>query len=304
MEIHTGLAGVYAAAVTPLNEDLSPALTDLLSLMEFLAERGCHGALLCGTTGEGPSFSPAERMDIWKSAAEIRHNYPDFKLLAGTGTPSLTETTELTRAAFDLGMDGVVVLPPYYYRSAPEEGLFNWFNQVIERAVPPQGAFIGYHIPGISGVPLSTNLIARLSYKHPGQFIGLKDSSNDLNHARLLGETFGSELLIMSGNDLLFEQALESGASGCITAMANLASPDLRRVWDAHQKGVRDEETQARLDAIRALKDSYPPAASLIKALLHRLHQFPLWPVRPPLTPMPEPLIEKAAEELTAIRNV
>ncbi len=106
--------GVFAAALTPLNQDGSLDLEHVLPYLDFLAKRGCHGALLFGTTGEGPSFSPRERIRLGKVAREITQTHPDFMLLMGTGTPSLTETIELTRSAFDLGMQGVVVLPPYF----------------------------------------------------------------------------------------------------------------------------------------------------------------------------------------------
>jgi 4-hydroxy-tetrahydrodipicolinate synthase len=106
------LSGVYAAAVTPLKPDFSPDADAIPHLLGFLAGRGCHGALMLGTTGEGPSFSPAERDGIWRAAMRVRQEHPDFRLLAGTGTPSLTETIDLTRLAFELGFDGVVTLPP------------------------------------------------------------------------------------------------------------------------------------------------------------------------------------------------
>ena len=102
------LSGVYAAAVTPLKPDLSPDLEAVAPFLSFLASRGCHGALIFGTTGEGPSFSPAEREAIWRAALQVREQAPNFRLLAGTGTPSLTETIDLTRLAFELGYDGVV----------------------------------------------------------------------------------------------------------------------------------------------------------------------------------------------------
>jgi len=87
------LAGVYAAAVTPLRVQPDPSL-DLEAvpvLLKFLASRGCHGIVLFGTTGEGPSFSPTEREMLMRSACEIRESMPGFRLLAGTGTPSLSE---------------------------------------------------------------------------------------------------------------------------------------------------------------------------------------------------------------------
>ena len=298
------LSGVYAAAVTPLRTDYSPDTEAVPGLLEFLAERGSHGVLLFGTTGEGPSFAPRERLDVWQSAGEIRKTHPDFHLLAGTGTPSLQETIELTQAAFERGFDAVVVLPPYYFRSAHEDGLFAWYSLVIQRAVPMGKFLLGYHIPSVSGVGLSLNLLARLKEAFPNRFAGLKDSSADIDHARKLGDRFGSQLLVLSGTDRLFSQALQMSASGCITALANICSPDLRRVWDAHQRGESDPEAQERLNAARRVSESYPPAPPLLKMMLARRYGFPLWPVRPPLLPLSPETAEKAASEMNAAVNV
>ena len=189
------LAGVYSAAVTPLKADFSPDLEAIPSLLDFLAGRGCHGILLLGTTGEGPSFSPEERLGILRAALQVRGMLPatqdgTYKILAGTGTPSLTETIALTRSAFDLGYDGVVVLPPYYYRKATDEGLFRYFSELIHKAVPSDGFLLGYHIPGTAGIGFSTDLLARLKDAFPHQFAGIKDSSHDADFARQAGRTF------------------------------------------------------------------------------------------------------------------
>jgi 4-hydroxy-tetrahydrodipicolinate synthase len=296
------LAGVYAAALTPLRPDFAsnftPDLDSIPLLLDWLAQRGCHGALLLGTTGEGPSFAPQERLAILRAACAVRQRRPDFRLLAGTGTPSLEETIELTRAAFDLGMDGVVVLPPYYFRKVSDEGLFAWFSEVLRRAVPAGGMLLGYHIPPISGVPISPELIERLIGAFPSQFAGLKDSSGDADYARLLGERFGQDLLLLNGTDRLLSLALQAGASGCITALANLCAPDLRRVWDSHRQGQPDGEAQARLNLARSVTERYPPAPPLLKALLSRKHGFPRWAVRPPLLPAADEIIEKAENEI------
>ena len=286
------LAGIYAAAVTPLDDENRPIPEAIPSLLEFLARRGCHGALVLGTTGEGPSFSPAERLAIMQAATRVRQVLPEFRLLAGTGTPSLTETAELTRAAFDLGYDGVVVLPPYYFRTASEEGLFRWFAALLKAAVPADGALFGYHIPQVSGVGFSLDLLARLREAFPN-FVGIKDSSGDPAHAEALGERFGDDLLVLNGNDRLLTHALAHHAGGAITALANLASPFARRVWDAHQQGEAAPEAQATLNAARDALEAFPPFAPTVKALLHALHGFPRWAVRPPLLPLTD---EKAAE--------
>ena len=298
MENFFKLSGVFAAALTPVNMDGSLALDDLPQLLTFLAGRGCHGALLFGTTGEGPSFSPAERLRLLKTAQSARQDLPEFNLLVGTGTPSLDETIELTRAAFDLGFEGVVVLPPYYFRKVSLEGLYAWFSQVIIRAVPTGGALLGYHIPGVSGVPLPLELLARLKDAYPHQFAGIKNSSGDPEHARQLGIHFGKDLLVFNGNDPLFNLALNNSASGCITALANSYSPYLRKIWDAFLAGAVDQAAQTTLEKARAVLDRYPPAPPFLKALLARRHGFPNWMVRPPLVPLPENLFTQIDLEL------
>ncbi len=303
MHTFSHLSGVYAAVVTPIKDDFSPDTRALPALLEFLIERGCHGALLLGTTGEGPSFAPSERLALMRSALQVRSTHPGFRLLAGTGTPSLTETIELTGAAFELGYDGVVVLPPYYFRKASDEGLYLWFSQVLQQAVPAGKALLGYHIPPVSGVSLSLALLSRLKDDFPDQFAGIKDSSGDIELAQRLGETFKQDLLVLNGNDRLFSLALRSAAAGCITAFANLGSPDLRQVWDGHQQGLDTVDHQARLISYRSVVERYQPFPPLIKALLAHQFRFPYWTVRPPLVPLAGEAVEQAAADLHSLWN-
>lgn len=292
------LSGVIAAAVTPLDREGKLLLDDLPPFLAFLARRGCHGALLLGTTGEGPSFSPQERELILRAACRVRQEFPEFRLLAGTGTPSLDESIRLTRQAFDLGYDGVIVLPPYYYRKPGDDGLFAWFSQLIRHAVPEGGALFAYHIPPLTGIGFSFDLLRRLRETFPGRFVGVKDSSGDPEHARQLGQIFGRDLLVYSGNDSLFAWALENMAGGCITLMTNLCSPDLRRVWEAHLAGKKDGEAQQRLETARAIMERYPPAPPLLKFLLPRLHGLPQWYPRLPLLPLSPVLQAEVWQEI------
>ena len=294
------LAGIYAAAVTPLRADFSIDLDSLPTLLEFLAGRGCHGALMFGTTGEGPSFAASERAALWRSAAQWRTSRPDFRLLAGTGSPSLTETVELNRLAFDLGFEAVVSLPPYYYRKASDDGLYKWFEEVILRSVPSDGALLGYHFPDVAGIGFSVPLLARLKDSFPQQFAGIKDSSHDPQLAEGLGDMFGEELLVLTGTDSYLSLALENQAGGCITAPANLISPDLREVWDLRRAGGDASAAQARVDQQRHILEQYPPFPPTLKALLHRLHGLPRWPVRPPLVELSDEKLEQAAGEFMA----
>ena len=291
------LSGVYAAALTPLTSAGTPDLDAVPDYLAFLAGRGCHGALLFGTTGEGPSFSMAERGTVWKVALRIREMHPEFRLLAGTGTPSLDETVALTKTAFNLGFDGVVVLPPYYYRNASDEGVYAWFERVIRQAVPSDGYLLGYHFPGVAGIGFSLDLLERLKQAFPVQFAGLKDSSHDPALAGDLGKRFGYGLAVFSGTDSYFSVALQNHASGCITAPANLISPGLREIYDTFSQDDDAGEAQARVTAQRHALEKYLPFPSVLKALVSRLHGFPLWPVRPPLTDLPAELTDQALSD-------
>ena len=295
---HT-LSGVYAAALTPLKDDSTPDLEAIPGFLAFLAERGCHGALVFGTTGEGPSFSPTERQVVWEAATRIREIHSGFRLLAGTGTPSLQETIELTSTAFDLGYDGVVVLPPYYYRGATEEGLYRWFERVIQEAVPGDGYLLGYHFPSVAGIGFSLELLKRLKDAFPLQFAGIKDSSHDPVLAGDLGKEFGSDLAVFTGTDSYFSMALQNQAAGCITAPANLISPDLRAIYDAFVLGEDHAEEQARVTARRHALEKYLPFPPTLKAFLARIHDFRRWPVRPPLVELSDESVEQALSEFS-----
>jgi 4-hydroxy-tetrahydrodipicolinate synthase len=300
------LAGVYAAAVTPLLEaspkgdkyDSNLDLETVPVFLQFLASRGCHGALFLGTTGEGPSYSPKEREILMRSVSVYRQQIPGFRLLAGTGTPSLIETIDLTRLAFDIGYDGVVVLLPYYFRKATDEGLFKWFSELITKAVPANKYLLGYHIPSVSGVGFSLDLIARLKDAFPIQFAGIKDSSHDEAYSAALGQRFGKDLLVLNGTDSHFHHALKNHAQGAITALANLISADLREIWDLYQEGKDPSEIQTRVTEKRHLLEKYMPFPPTLKALLHRLHDLPRWSVKPPLEELDEKKLEEVLEEL------
>lgn len=294
------LAGVYAAAVTPLKPDSTLDLESVPVLLRFLASRGCHGALFFGTTGEGPSFSPSEREALLRSVRAYRNIVPGFRLLAGTGTPSLSETIELTKLAFDLGYEAVVVLPPYYFRKATDDDLFNWFSEVIRKAVPSDKHLLGYHFPNVAGIGFSLELLARLKDAFPSQFAGIKDSSHDPALASALGKKFGSDFVAFTGTDSYLQLAMQNKAAGCITAAANLISPDLRKIWDLTQAGKDASEAQARVTRQRHILEEYPPFPPTLKALMRRMHGLPRWAVKPPLEELPDELAQIVEAKLNA----
>ncbi len=296
----TQFHGIFAAALTPMTAEGQVRPQDVPALLQALAQRGAHGALLLGTTGEGPSLAPAERRALLQAAVTSRPS-SDFRLLAGTGTPSLEQTIALTRMAFDLGLDGVVVLPPYYFRAADDEGLFAWFAAVLQRGVPAGGALLAYHIPQVSGVALSLDLLARLKDAFPRRFVGLKDSSGERAFAEALSARFGADLAVFTGNDRLLTHAWQQGAAGAITALANVASPILRAAWDALRAGQSATPWQARLNDLRATLERLGPFAAGLKAVVPELLGWPRWGLKPPLRAPSPP---RVAEVLPRLRDL
>lgn len=297
------LSGVYAAAITPLKADSSLALDDIPVFLDFLAKNGCHGALLLGTTGEGPSFSLKERLDIFRSAIKVREIHPKFRLFAGTGTPSLEETIQLTKSSFDMGFDAAVILPPYYYHRASSAGLTSWFKEILHRAVPEDRTILGYHFPEQTGVPIPIPVISTLRKSFPKKFAGFKDSTGDAGHTFQLGKSLDQNTLALVGNERLLLKTLEAGGSGCITAIANLQSQTLREIWDSFQGGKSSSGNQDYISALNEVLANYRPYPAAIKTLLHHIHGFPDWSVHLPLTPLPVETVDMLVNQYRTLIN-
>jgi 4-hydroxy-tetrahydrodipicolinate synthase len=296
-QLQSDLRGVYAAAVTPLTKTLLPDTDALPALLDFIAGRGCHGALLLGTTGEGPAFSVAERVAVMRSAAQHRAAHrPAFRLLAGTGSANLTDTIALTRAAFDLGLDAALALPAFYFKGVAPDGLAAYFEHLIEAAVPADGRLLVYHIPQVAGVGIPAQTLMRLRARYPQQFWGMKDSQDHLPHTQAVLAEFPG-LGVFAGSDAIMSEALAAGAAGAITALANITSPLNRQVWDAHVRGTTAPEAQARLTRARQVTAGLNGAA-VQKFALAELFGFPHWPVRPPLEDLPAGAKQRLAVEL------
>ena len=273
------LAGIICAIVTPFDSE-RPALDNLARHMRQLIDEGCNGILLMGTTGEGPSVGAADRKAIIETAMSFSD---EAAIIAATGASSLDDTIVNTKTAFDLGVDAVVTVPPYYYKGVSDEGLFDYFRTLFDKAVPTDGALLGYHIPQVTGIPFSTNLLRRLADHAGDRFAGVKDSSGDLEHGRHLIEHL-PEARIFVGTDHVLLGGLESGAAGCITAGANVFAPLAARVLQLYERNDDNRgRAQETLSAARRILDDFAPSAPTLKRLLRARYQTSGWECLPPL---------------------
>ena len=296
-----GISGVYCAAVTPLNADLSPDLKRLGEHCLSLLADGCHGIALLGTTGEANSFSVAERKAILEAA--LKTGVTPGQLAPGVGVAAIPDTVELTRHALSTGITRVVMLPPFYYKGVSDDGIFAAYARIIEAVADPRLQVILYHIPQTSAVPLSRPLVTRLIAAFPDTVVGLKDSSGDFANMQGLVED-NPGFAVMVGADPLFLPFLKIGGAGCITATSNLVPAALRTVYDHHADPARAAEVdmaQARLEAARATLNAYGQIPTIKAVLADRSGDSGWSRVRPPLMPFDPAKLGELRERMAAL---
>jgi 4-hydroxy-tetrahydrodipicolinate synthase len=282
------ITGVFCASVTPVTADLAPDHAAFAAHCRRLLEQGCDGVALLGTTGEANSFSTTERRALLDAA--ITGGIAPERLLPGTGVTAWTETLELTKHALSLGVNRVVMLPPFFYKGISDDGLFAVYAEIVERIGDRRLQVVLYHIPQFSAVPITFPVIERLRQRYPSVFIGIKDSSGDFNNMTALVERFPG-LSVLAGADPLMLPLLRKGGAGCITATSNLVGKDLSFIYRNYADPAQEravEEAQQRVVAERARVSRFAQIAS-IKALIARQTGHRTWSLmRPPLLPLTE----------------
>lgn len=280
--------GIISAMLTPFTSDVGPVDYEWLpKYVRFLEDSGLHGVLALGTTGEGPSMSVAERKRVLEIVLAHRGG---LAVIAGTGCAALTDTIALSNHALSQGADAVLVMPPFYIKGPDEQGILAYFRALAD-TLPPGARLMLYHIPQMTGVPVTTSIIEGLLESHPDRFYGIKDSSGDWDHARMLITRF-PRLRIFTGSDSLISRALAGGAAGAITALSSAFPRLARAIYDAYHSGGDVAAAQQRLDTLRALIDpvNTPPA---LKAALPWTSDLPETSVRLPLLPLPDEAVDR-----------
>jgi 4-hydroxy-tetrahydrodipicolinate synthase len=273
----TKLRGVIAAVATPVTEDGSPDIDRALKLARFLLDNGCNGLNVLGTTGEATSFSLDERKRVMTAYKD--KGMPLDRLMVGTGAAAVADAVALTRHAAELGFAGALVLPPFYYKGVPDDGLVAYIDTIVKATAAKPVPIYLYHYPQQSGLHWHAALVKRLLDTFGSRIVGLKDSSGDMNYAREAAAISKSFDVFPSTEAVLID-AKNGAFAGCISATAN-CNPDLcQRAWSAGDAAALDAAV-----TIRKLFDG-KPLVSGVKALLSHIHGDPaLSRMKPPLAP-------------------
>lgn len=291
--------GVWAASITPFNADLSIDTGALKAHVDWLLENGCNGVALMGTTGEGTSIGVNERLALIQ---EIEGNWAEDQIMIGVGTPSIPDTVALIHAAIDHEYSNVLMLPPYYFKTVSDDGLFQTVVEITRRLGREQPKIHMYDFPQMVGFPLSAGLQARLHDAWPEVVVGMKDSSGDFDKmAEVIHRIPGYN--VFAGTEELLTPVWLKGGAGCISATVNVTSRAAGRVWAAIEDGdVKEaEKAQAILSTQRLALQNWPMVPG-VKAVLrkyfpHRINRM----IRPPLLAMSDLDRERLFEALDEI---
>jgi 4-hydroxy-tetrahydrodipicolinate synthase len=290
--------GIMAAVLTPLDDDLAPNHGMWTAHCRWLLEQGCHGLAVLGTTSEANSFSLDERLAMLDALAAA--GIPGAKVVPGTGSCAIPDAVRLSKKAVEIGAAGVLVLPPFYYKLASDDGLFAAYSEIIERVADARLKVLLYHIPQNTGVPITHTLIERLLKAWPGTVVGIKDSAGDFANMEAMCRRFPG-FKVFSGSDSFLLPVLEAGGAGCITACNNVAAALSARLYAA--KGTPDAaRLHNELCAVREAIQAFPLIESL-KEIVADATGNPAWRrLRPPLMPLSRAQAAALQAELRACR--
>lgn len=274
--------GLWCAMLTPIGPDGGVDHSRFVRHANALLAHGVDGVAPFGTTGEGQSFSVKERAD--GLAALLAGRIPPERLVAATGCAALTDTIALTRDSVRAGCAGCLVLPPFFFKDMSDDGLYAWYARVIEAVADPRLRVFLYHIPQVSGVALSVDLVARLASAFPGVVAGVKDSEGNWSNTSALLERVPS-LAILVGHEPHLPRLLRAGGAGTICGVAN-AYPGMVRALLSPSVTAADEERIATFISI-LFQHPFLPA---LKAIVAAQTADPGWrSVRPPWVDLPAP---------------
>jgi 4-hydroxy-tetrahydrodipicolinate synthase len=271
-------SGVLAPVVTPFNRDLSTNAERLVEHCRWLLSKRV-GLAVFGTNSEANSMSVGEKIELLDRLVDA--GIQTARMMPGTGACALTDTVELTRHAVRTACGGVLMLPPFYYKTISDSGLFRYIAEVIERTGSDRLRIYLYHIPPIAHVGYSPALIERLVRQYPQTVAGIKDSSGDWSNTQAVLDLKLDDFRVFAGSESFLLQNMRAGGAGCISAVANISPAAIHQLYAGWQS-AEAESLQQRLNELRQLMMRYPMIPAL-KAVIARYNQEAEWAiVRPP----------------------
>lgn len=280
----TSRFGLSCAISTPFDRSGHVDVPRLVAHAQDRLTLGCDSITLFGTTGEGASVGLSARgriMDAMLKAGIA----PRTQLLSTVVASSIEDAADQAKLALDAGVRGMLLTPPFYFRGVSDEVIFAWFGQLFDRIGGSARDMFAYHLPSVTGMPLSVDLIGRLKRAFPGVIVGVKDSSATWSNTEALLAEHG-DLMILVGDERDLAKSVRMGGSGSICGVANVA-PEI--LIGAAKHGREDARIRPVVEAIIA-----HPVLPGIKALIAHQKRDPEWArMRPPMADLDRPSAAK-----------
>jgi len=288
--------GLIAASFTPMHEDGSLALEQTPSIIAHLITQGVSGVFVGGSTGEGPSLSVRERMDLAEAFIEAADGH--LPVIIHVGHNSISEAAGLAAHAEQAGADAIAAAPPAYYPVPTVEVLSNCLATIAESA--PTLPLYYYHIPRLTGVELDMVRLLELNRDRLPSFAGIKYSAASFDMLQRCVDDHGDRYNLLFGVDEMLLDGLVAGADGAVGSTFNFLAPLYTRVIESFQR--------EDLAAARALQEQ---AAGIVEAILSyashpalkatmRLVGVDCGPPRLPLEPLAASAVEALERDLRA----
>ena len=215
--------------LTPFHNDGSLNIDLFCAHAKAMLARGATGVTLFGTTGEGASIGLHERTDA--ISAMIASGVPKSVMTLGVCASAIADAVSQVEQGIVFGVTRFLLLPPFYFKGCEDQGLYDWHAQLFALA-DPRAKFILYHIPQVTQVPLSVELVLRLRANFPEKIMAIKDSAGQWDNTRALLDAGAIPVLV--GDERLLHKAAAIGGAGSICGMANLHTERMVRLFDTH----------------------------------------------------------------------
>ncbi len=226
-------SGVWTALITPMNDNGTVNYAELEGIVEAQIEAKIDGLVAVGTTGESPTLNPQEHLSVIDCVCKAaRGRVP---VLAGTGSNNTLEALHLTKEAEDLGVDGFLIVAPYYNKPS-QEGLFLHFGEIAKITEKP---IVLYSIPGRCGIEISNDVALRLRDEYP-HVRAMKEAGGKADKVADLHKIAGGKIDILSGDDGLAIEFMKRGAKGVISVASNIIPAEMVEMVSAANGGNFD----------------------------------------------------------------
>jgi 4-hydroxy-tetrahydrodipicolinate synthase len=283
---------VYSAVLTPFKKDLTIDTKLFISHCEFLLKNNISLAPL-GTTGEANSISISEKVDLIKTIA--KSDLPKEKIIIGTGNTSFVDAALLTKTAVENKIYSVLLLPPFYYKNVSDEGVYQYYKEIINTVKSTNLRVFLYNIPQVSGVTISIDLVNRLKEEFSDTITGIKDSSGNFENTKKYKEI--KNFIVYPGSEKFLYDGLNIGCSGCISATTNV-NIEAAKLINSFDKS-EGESINRKIKAVRDVFEKYPVIPAL-KAT--KIKEDSNWSnIRPPLVALSDQQRSNLAKDLKDI---